>query len=309
MARIVTCIMRIASVTKQSNINLAIAALVFTNAGIIILYIVNLIFVQRLIRAQHPSIGWSWPFSLLFQCLYVLIILTIAMAIVVVVQTLFTLNTNIHRIDRDIQLYALTFFTFVAFLPIPMVLLMLAIPRRPKGRRPDKFGHGRWREKITILFIASLLLCLEASYKCGTLWMKPVPITKPMPSYFSKGAFYAVTFTVEILVVFFYAILRVDLRFYVPDGASNRKTFQSLEMKDADKDVGVEAEATISEPPPTASTTETKVGSEENGTQMKRDKEMHMHRVFSEEETFDENEEGVYVETEEKKRKNLEVPV
>src|SRR5215469_3990550 len=91
MARIVTCIMRIASVAKPSNINLAIAALVFNNAGVIILYIVNLIFAQRLIRAQHPSFGWTRPFSLLFHCLYALIILTISMVIVVGVQMLFTL--------------------------------------------------------------------------------------------------------------------------------------------------------------------------------------------------------------------------
>jgi hypothetical protein len=298
--------MRIASLAKPSNINLAIAALVFTSAGIIILYIVNLVFVERLIRAQHPSIGWSRPFSIFFQCLYILIVLTIAMVVVVAVQTLFTLNTNTHRIDRDVQLYGLTFFTIVSFLPIPMVLIMLAIPRRPKGRRPDKFGEGRWREKIAILIIVSLLLCFEASYKCGTFWMDPVPIRKPMPRYFSKVAFYLVTFTIEILVVFIYAILRVDLRFYVPDGASKRKTFQSLEMKNVDKDVGIEAEAATAGPPPTASTMESKVGLDENRKQMKGEKEMHMHRVFHEEETFDENQEGVYVD---KNRKNLKEQV
>ena len=309
MARIVTCVMRIAAIAKQSNINLDIAALVFNNAGIIILYIVNLIFAQRLIRAQHPSVGWSRPFSLLFHCLYILIILTISMVIVVVVQMLFTLNTHTHRIDRDIQLYGLTFFTTVAFLPIPMVLLMLAIPRRPKGRRPDKFGQGRWREKIAILLASSLLLSLEVGYKCGTLWSNPVPLTKPMPSYFSKGAFYGITFTIEVLVVYLYAILRVDLRFYVPEGARKHKTFQSVEMKDAEKDDGAEVEATTAGSPPTASTMETKVGIEESGTQNKGDKEIRMHRVFSEEETFDENEEGVYVGTEEKKPKHLGVPV
>jgi len=302
MARIVTSVLRIASVAKQSNANLDIAALVFTNAGVIILYIVNLIFAQRLIRAQHPSVGWSRPFSLLFRCLYVLIILTITMVIVVVVQTLFTLNRNTHRIDRDIELYGLTFFAVAAFLPIPMILVMLAIPRRPKGRRLDKFGEGRWREKIAILLISSLLLSLEASYKCGAVWMDPVPITKPMPSYLSKGAFYAVTFTIEVLVVIFYAILRVDLRFHVPDGASKRKTFQM-------KDFGAEAEAATTRSPPTASTTETKAGSEDSGTQKKEEKERHMRGVFSEEETFDENEEGVYVGTEEGKRTNVETPV
>lgn len=40
-----------------------------------------------------------------------------------------------------------------------------------------------------------------------------------MPGYFSKGWFYVVVFGVEVLVVFGYAIMRVDLRFWVPEGA------------------------------------------------------------------------------------------
>jgi hypothetical protein len=91
----------------------------------------------------------------------------------------------------------------------------------------------------------------------------------------------------------------------VPDGARKRNTFQSLEMKAAEKDDGAEAEATAAGSP-IASTTETKVGIEESEMQKKGGK---MHRVYSEEETFDENEEGVYVGTEEKRPNHLGVPV
>jgi len=305
MARTVTCIMRISSIAKQSNISLEVAALVFTNAGVLLLYIVNLIFAQRLFRAQHPSIGWSPLFSLLFKCLYILVVLTIAMVIVAVVQTFFSLNTNTHRIDRDIQLYGLTFFTVISFLPIVMVLLMLAIPRRPRGRRPDKFGHGRWREKIVILLLVSFLLCLETSYKCGTLWMDPVPITRPMPRYFNKAAYYCVTFTIEILVVALYAILRVDLRFYAPDGASKRKTFRPPEMKAVEKDVEAECEAAANAEPASSSATETTVGPEKSGTQKTGENEENLRRVFTEEETFDENDEDVFEDLEEMPEETL----
>lgn len=292
MARIVTCIMRIASIAKPKNININIAALVFTNAGVILLYIVNLLFAQRLLRAQHPRIGWSRVVSHGFKALYALIILTIAMVIVVVVQMLFTLSTRTHRIDHDIQLYGITTFSIIAFLPIPIVVGIHLVPRRPKGRRPDKFGHGRWREKVAILLTSSALICFGACYKCGTLWMKPVPRTEPLPAYFHRAAFYVANFTVEIVVVYLYALVRVDLRFWVPNGASKRRHFRvPEEEKKEDGEIGV---------PATATTTETMSGEESR-------KEDETHRVFSEEETFDADEEGDIVEGDEEKRlKDLE---
>lgn len=293
MARIVTCILRIASIAKPTNLNLDIAALVFTNAGVILLYIINLLFAQRLLRAQHPRVGWSRIVSHGFKALYVLIVLTIAMLITVVVQMLFTLNTNTHRIDRDIQLYGITTFSIIAFLPIPIIVIMQLIPRLPKGRRPDKFGRGRWREKIAILLTSSFLICFGACYKCGTLWMKPVPRTEPMPRYFSRAAFYVANFTVEILVVYLYALVRVDLRFWVPNGASKRRHFRiPEEEKKEEGEIGA---------PATATTTETRVG--EEGEK----EENEMHGVFSEEETFDTDEKGDFVEGDEAKRlKDLE---
>lgn len=293
MARIVTCIMRIASIAIPKNLNINIAALVFTNAGVIILYIVNLLFAQRLFRAQHPRVGWSRIVSYSFRALYYIVVITIIMLITVVVQSLFTLNTNTHRIDRDIQLTGLTIFTVISFLPILITVAILLIPRQ-NGRRPDKFGHGRWREKIVVLLTASFLICWGVCYKCGTLWMKPVPRTEPMPRYFNRAAFYIANFTVEIIVVFLYAIVRVDLRFWVPNGASKRRHYRIPEgEKEREEEIGA---------PATASTTETRITEE----QPKDEEEEEMHGVFSEEETFDENEEGRMIEGEEKRLKDLE---
>ena len=288
MARITTCVLRIAATAKATNLRLQIAAQVFTNAGVILLYIVNLIFAQRLLRAQHPRFGWSRPISYLFRALYVLIVVTITMLITVIVQAQYTLSTNTHRIDRDIQLYGITTFTILSFLPIPILGLMYLAPRRPTGRRPEKFGAGRWREKIAILAAAATLLTLGAAYRCGTLWKQPVPRTAPLPAYFSKGAFYVVYFTIEVLVVFLYAAVRVDLRFWVPNGASKRRHFREPEAEAKPEEIGE---------PATESTTKESRLPEEDAD---------FRGVFSEEETFDENEEGVYVARDEKNDKELE---
>jgi hypothetical protein len=250
--------MRIASVKLPMNIRIAIAAQVFVSAGVVILYIVNLIFAQRMMRASHPNFGWHKALSATFGALYVLIVITIAMVIVVSVQSFYTLNANTHRIDRDVQLYGLTFFAIVAFMPLPLVIGGLVIPRR---HSLDKFGHGRWRTKVRILLLATLLVAFGAAYRAGTTWKNPVPRTLPMSAYFHKGAFYMVNLGVEIIVVLMYAILRVDRRFHIPNGARGPGSYSEK------KPVAPESSVASPEPP--------RVG---------------VPLMFSEEETFDEDE-------------------
>lgn len=168
-------------------------------------------------RARHPHIGWTKPFKILIPPVSVgLTVIGLIMVITVVIQTFYTLNPNTLRIDRDVQLAVLCWFTFVAFLPIPIVLAMLALPRRTYI---DKFGAGRFRTKIGLLLASSALLTLGAGFRCGTSFMPPVPRTAT-PWYFDKACFYVFDFTVEFLVVMLYLLVRVDRRFFVPDDAA-----------------------------------------------------------------------------------------
>lgn len=216
MCRVVTCILRIASATRPTNIKLALAAQIFVAAGVLLIYIVNLIFAQRLIRAQHPRLGWSFRFGMFFKLTYVVVAFTLIMVITITVQSFYTLNTNTRRIDRDIQLYCATFFAYVSFLPIPLTLLGLVLPRK---KRLEKFGTGRWRSKIFVLLLGSFIVCLGASFRCATSYLDPVPIRQPLPSYFSRACFYVFNFTLEILVIYLYLVARIDKRFHIPNGA------------------------------------------------------------------------------------------
>ncbi|KAF2669787.1 hypothetical protein BT63DRAFT_351659, partial [Microthyrium microscopicum] len=227
MARIVTSIMRISSIALPHDISLAIAAQIFTAAGVLIIFIINLIFTQRLMRASHPDLGWHKFFSLAFKVLYAVVLIAIIMVITVVVQTFYTLNPRIRNIDRGIQLFGVTYFAIVSFIPIPIVLLGLVIPRR---HNLDKFGAGRWRTKVRVLLLSAVLVCFGASYRAATSWKTPVPRTQPMPAYLNKGAFYIADFGVEIIVLFLYAFLRVDLRFHIPDGARGYGSYGSAHL-------------------------------------------------------------------------------
>jgi len=278
MARIATGTLRIASVSLPHDIPLAIGAGILLSAGVVIVYIVNLLFAQRIMRASHPNFGWHKTFSLAFKLIYVLIIISIFMVIIVIVQSFYTLNANTRRIARDIQLYALTFFAVVSFFPIPLVLFGLIIPRR---HNLDKFGHGRWRSKIRILLISSVLISFGAMYRCVITWMPPVlhpplPGAKPLPSYYHKAAFYIANLGVESVVVLMYAILRVDLRFHIPDGAHGHGSYSAGRQGPVKPDVDAATdEEAVSPVPPV-------IG----------DDQQQPMRFFTEEETFDEDEYG-----------------
>ncbi|KAG8532270.1 uncharacterized protein KY384_003911 [Bacidia gigantensis] len=216
MARITAQVMRITWACYPRNISVAIAANVFVAAGVVLLFVVNLIFTQRIIRAGHPRSGWHPLFKNFFTAIYVLIVLTLIMLITAVIQSFFTLNKNTKRIDRDIQLYGQTFYAVISFLPIPLIIGGLLIPRK---QRLEKFGSGRWREKIVILLASSVLLCLGASFRAGVNYAGGKrPNTHPA-SYQNKACFYIFNYTIETIVIFFYVIVRVDRRFYVPDGS------------------------------------------------------------------------------------------
>ncbi|KAF2473802.1 uncharacterized protein BDR25DRAFT_332587 [Lindgomyces ingoldianus] len=216
MARVVTCVMRIASTCVPHNISLAIAASIFVAAGVLIVFIVNLIFAQRILRSTHPHFGWHPALSILFKALYVLIGLTFAIVITATVQSFYTIRPRTRTIDRDLQLYAATLLTTISFLPIPIVLISLLIPRKSP---PENFGTGRFRTKVLVLLTSTLIICLGAAFRCGTAWKKPVLRTKPLPTYYSRTCFYIFNFAVEIVVIYLYAIMRVDLRFWIPGGA------------------------------------------------------------------------------------------
>ncbi|KAL6713238.1 hypothetical protein ACLMJK_009359 [Lecanora helva] len=214
MSRIVTMILRIAWTTRVTNIRLAIAANIFVYAGVVLLFVANVIFAQRIVRSCHPNTGWHPLFHWAFVGIYSLIVVTLVMLIISVIQSFYTLNANTKRIDRDILLYGQTFYAVVSFLPFPLVLGGLILPRTT---RREKFGHGRFTSKVLYLMFASFLLCLGAAFRAGTNYAGGErPINHPA-GYQSKACFYIFNFAVEIVVVLLYVIIRVDKRFYVPD--------------------------------------------------------------------------------------------
>ena len=216
MSRIVTMIMRIVWAVYPRNGRIAIASNIFVAAGVVLLFIINILFAQRIVRASHPNSGWHPLFHYAFIILYVLIVLTLCAVITSVIQSPYTRNLNTKRIDRDIQLYGGTFYAVVSFLPILLVIGGLIIPRKT---RVEKFGTGRFRHKIAILILASFLLCAGATFRVAANYAGGTRPRDDPARYQDKACFYIFNFTVEILVVYLYVLVRVDKRFFVPNGS------------------------------------------------------------------------------------------
>lgn len=213
MARIVAQIMRIVWACYPDDVSVSIAAQIFVSLGILILFLINLIFAQRIIRAAHPHVGWHRAIHYSFLVMYTLILLMLIMVVTATVQSFYTANIHTKTIDGNLQRTASTYFMFISFLPIPIIILALVIPRRT---RLEKFGNGRWRSKIWMLLASSVLLCLGASFRTGTAFKNPRPKDDPA-WYHAKWCFFFFNFTLEIVVVYLYLIMRVDQRFHIPD--------------------------------------------------------------------------------------------
>jgi len=221
--RILATIFRMAWACLRTSVKIGIAAMVCVYAGIILLFIANLFFTQRIVRAQHPSFGWSKPFTLALPILLAIIVGSVICLIVSVILSFYTLNpTSLQRI-RDIEKYGETLYAVVAGLPIPIVLASTVACRARQTRQPnsvDKFGAGSMHAKIAIVLTSAVFLELGACWRAAVLYLPdPETTDRQHPWYLSEACFYIFDFTIEICVVLFWLAVRIDRRFYIPNGA------------------------------------------------------------------------------------------
>ncbi|RMD43817.1 hypothetical protein DV735_g1321, partial [Chaetothyriales sp. CBS 134920] len=123
MARMMTMVMRIVWACHLFNVKIAMAANIFVSAGVLILFIINVIFSQRILRAAHPYFGWHRAVTAAFNLSYILIVGVLAMTITAGVQSAYTLDPSIRQIDRKLQFAASSYMLFFSFLPIPVVAI------------------------------------------------------------------------------------------------------------------------------------------------------------------------------------------
>jgi hypothetical protein len=213
--------LRIAWACYPKNISLGIAANVFVYVGTIILFMIDWFFVQRIIRAQHQHIGWSTPYRIFHRGALGLLIGCLIMIILSNIWQSFTTSAMKLHVFRVVSLTGQTYFTVFCFAPAVLLLISALIPRR----EVEKFGAGRLRVNITILLIAVAVLLTGQLFRCVIAWIPQTPFVNAagepisQPWYLHKACFYVFNFLTEIVVVIIFALVRVDLRFHVPNGS------------------------------------------------------------------------------------------
>lgn len=221
MARVLTCILRIVWACEPQNVSVAIAAQIFVNAGILLVYIINLLFAQRILRARRPEIGWNVALRIFFRIVYVLIGIALILIIVMTVYSFYTLDPAIHSYAKWMQRGAILFLFLVALTPLIVLPLAMLLPRTSD----EHFGKHSMETKALILLAGACICTTIAGFKVGTLWSPPRAADNPA-WYDSKAAFYIFNFTLEIILLSIYIPSRIDHKFHVPNGSSKRKTYR-----------------------------------------------------------------------------------
>lgn len=245
LERITTSALRLALVYDPTSIGLSITSQMFIPSSVVILFVINVIFAIRLVRSTHTSVGWHPVFGIAFKIIYACLTATIIIVISFTMKGFFTLNGDTDDTVRILQRYGSVFLAVVAILPLPMTMFALLTPYSPL----DRFGAGRLRTKVSILLVSTALLSLGAWFRCGIILQAPTPRSEPLPGYLGKAPYYIFNFFVEIITVLMYAILRVDLRWHVPNGAKGPGSYTRPPVQE-----DVEKQAS---PPPSSGKTST----------------------------------------------------
>ncbi|KAK6352746.1 hypothetical protein TWF696_004749 [Orbilia brochopaga] len=235
MSRVVTLSMRCAWSFHPTNENLAIANQVFNAAGVILLYVLNLMFCHRLFRARHPSVEHGKRrkiFYGLFAAIYTIIGCTFILVIVPTVWSFLTTNHTLQMKFITIRKVAVTIIFIVSFLPFIIVPITLLTPHRDVETQLglEKHYRGGFRMKGFIILFAAFFLAFGAGFRLGVTFSPPRPGTNPA-WYHSRAAYYVTYFTFEYIVMLWFTVMRVDERFSVYDKEDRLETLKDSAVR------------------------------------------------------------------------------
>ncbi|KAI0171757.1 hypothetical protein GGR52DRAFT_438086 [Hypoxylon sp. FL1284] len=226
MLRSVSLVARMIWASYPNNVNALIASSVMTQCGSVLIFIINLFFAQRILRAYHPRLGWHRGACYAVWFLIACVLCCLIMAIITTIHTFFTVSRAARQSDRAVQLFAGLYLAILAFLPVPIVVVAVAAarPHQPFGdqhrfrrRQVEKFGAGRWRSKVGLLLFTSLVATLGAGFRVGVNFGSRPGMAAAW--FHSRASYYCFNFLTDLIVSTAYLLARFDRRFLVPDGA------------------------------------------------------------------------------------------
>ncbi|OLN86273.1 hypothetical protein CCHL11_04137 [Colletotrichum chlorophyti] len=214
MVRSVTCIMRIIWAFQKARV-VILLALIFQFGGSVVVMVVNIFFAQRIIRSIHPRFGWHPAVGIATLIFFFSVPLVVVNNSTAIGVSFFHIEDQ-DRIETALNVLkgGVSYIMFLAILPVVSVILAAVVP----GPRPERFGQGDTHQKIAVLLIGATLLIAGHAVRLSSIINEELPDTTD--KLYSKEVFYTTGFMLEIFVVLFYAVTRIDLLFHVPNGSS-----------------------------------------------------------------------------------------
>ena len=223
MSRIAACVFRIVWAARPTDVDIALVASVFLNAGILLVYIINNLLSWRMVRSSAPSVGWHPVLRIANKCfLWLVLGLILPLIVIIVLRVKKPTLDHVQTASKVVSRLAQTYFLVIAF-GSALLLAIAAYSERAHGVK-DPFGRGSWHGKLIILCLSVTLATVEAGFRCGTTWAPARLATNPA-WWDSKAAFYCFNFTIDVCILILFAAGRIDRRLHVPDGASGRKSY------------------------------------------------------------------------------------
>lgn len=226
MARVATMVLRIVWTNQTANARLAIAANIFTNIGILVIYIVLLLLVMRVFRATHPSLGWNKLLRKTVRVSYFLLGGALILTVTFTILTFYTLNPTLRTVALWIQRVAILY--MMMFNLMTMVLLLLSWLLPPASDN-ENFGTGSMESKLIILGVAVFFSVFIAGFRMGVAWSETRLASNP-PWYDSKAAFYVIEFGFEVIVLYLLLLTRFDKRFWVPNDSNKPGDYSQIDL-------------------------------------------------------------------------------
>ena len=224
MSRVGTMVLRIAWATRPDNAHVAIAALVFTNIGVLVVYVVVLLLALRVFRATHPKWGWNKSLKKTFTVSYVLLTCAILLTIAFTIVSFYTLNPTVRSVALWVQRGAILYMMIFNVVSLVLFLLSWLLPHAPDS---ENFGTGSIGSKLIILGAALFFTVFIAGFRTGTVWSAP-RLASDAAWYDSKVAFYVILFGFEIIIVYLFLFTQLHKTFWVPNGSNKPGDYNQI---------------------------------------------------------------------------------
>jgi hypothetical protein len=194
-----------------------------------VIFAINLVLTQRILRAIHPKIFWHPAVSLFFTFLVASVPFFIIFNIAVLTASFFVVTAEGAKITKDLLFLGASWNLFLCVFPL-ITLSIFAV--FPSPTPIEKFGIGRFRTKIVMLVYSAATLFIGAIVRLIAA-AQSHPINMP-GQVDTKPIFYLTGFMLEIFVVVLFAAARFDLRFHIPNGCTGPGQYSA--PKDDDKE-------------------------------------------------------------------------